>query len=288
MDPYRPWFFPEPVAPQQANELEKAIEALRSVKKGDNDAVPGILATVAALPQDPQLVLRQRGVRLAAVEALAKVGTPEALQALRKIADDSQDPEVVEEAIEDYLEGMPDEEARRLCLQEAQKRADDPDADPVRLDVFMRGLRQEEDPPQVVLIRQILHATKNEKVRRRCIRLLSRWITDASDVRRGILTILKGTLGDEARTVREDCVAALGESGDVRAVLVLTPLLEDADKGVRRASAEAICTLLGWELHRSQSDEEFWAWMAERQAALPAIVQALQNLEEAARKGAPE
>jgi len=66
----------------------------------------------------------------------------------------------------------------RLALEEAQKLAEDPDAEPDRLAFLLRGLGPEEDPPQVRVLRHILRRTANEQVRSACLRSLAKWVSD--------------------------------------------------------------------------------------------------------------
>ncbi|NLX57643.1 MAG: hypothetical protein GXY74_00985, partial [Phycisphaerae bacterium] len=56
--------------------------------------------------------------------------------------------DAVEEA-ESMLKAMPEEDARRLCLQKAQEMAKSPDDAPEQLLLFLRGLGPDEDPRQV-------------------------------------------------------------------------------------------------------------------------------------------
>ena len=173
---------------------------------------------------------------------------------------------------------------RQFCLEEAQKLADTPDAAPEKLMFLMKGLRQDDDPPQVRVLRKILRRTKNEEVRTECLRLLSKWITDASEIREDVLAILEGRLKDDRTGVRAAVVRALGESGDPRYVRVLIPALADTDRAVQQQAAEAICTLLGWKPRRPQSDEEFRGWIDDLKAALAPAVKALNEVEEAAQE----
>jgi len=263
---------------------DKLIAAVKTVTMAED--VSSIRQALDALPKEEDLHGKAREIQRTANEVLRKIATLEGKQVPREMADTAKTPQFDAEAMEQVVKSMPEHEGRRFCLEEAEKLADSPDAEPEKLIFLMRGLRQDYDPPEVRVLRKILRKTRNEKVRVACLRALSKWITDASEIREDVLGILEGRLQDESARVRAAAVRALGHSGEVRYVARLVPALDDADSGVRHQAAEAICTLLGWEPRRVwQEEEEFDAWLGKFKAILPPVLEALHELEEATHKG---
>jgi HEAT repeat protein len=182
---------------------------------------------------------------------------------------------------------MSPEEARKYALDEVQKLAQNPDAEPEKLRLLLRGLGPDEDPPQVRVLRQILRRTKDEQVRTDCLAVLSKWITDASEVREDILRILKEPAQDDNPGVRDAVARALGESGDLRWLPVLATMLDDPQPAVRVQAAQAVCELLGWKPATPANDKEADAWQADLRDRLKPILEALAKFEEAAAAQLP-
>ncbi len=114
--------------------------------------------------------------------------------------------------------------------------------------------------------------------------MLSKWITDASEIREDVLGILESHLKDESANVPAAAVRALGESGDPRHLPVLAPVLQDRDKAVQQQAAEAICTRLGWKRPELRSDEQLEAWLEDLKPALPPVLEALDELDKATKQ----
>jgi len=183
-----------------------------------------------------------------------------------------------DERLEAELKALPQLEARRRCLEEVEKLAENPDAEPDKLVFFIRGLGPEEDPPQVRVLRRILRRTKDERVRTACLRMLSKWITDASEMREDVLRILRQHLADDNPAVRVAAARALGESGDVRYVRLLSPLLDEQDLRVREAATGAICTLLRWERPRGDTADAQGQRLQKLKRRLGAVLRALKPM----------
>lgn len=185
------------------------------------------------------------------------------------------------EATEQVLKSMPDEDARRLCLERAQEMARAPDERPEQLLLFLRGLGPDEDPPQVAVLRQILRRTKNERVRTEAVRMLAKWLSGQAETRTDVLRVLAEHADDAGTEVRCSVARALGQSGDVRCVVRLAAMLEDEDAGVRGAAADAVCELLGWERPRPSTGEAADAWHAGLRERLAPVLEALKALDQA-------
>ena len=184
--------------------------------------------------------------------------------------------------MEQVLKGLPEDEARRFCLAQAQAMAANPDAAPDKLIFCVRALGPQEDPPQVRVLRQILRKTQNEKLRTECLRVLASWIAAPAEAREDVLRILEQHLGDGNPRVREAAVRALGESADMRYVVLLSKALDDQDTSVRWSAARAICRLLHWEEPALKDDGSFNTWREGTRAQLDAALEALSQLEAAA------
>jgi len=274
------------VAAIEENDVDRLVSFVRRPERALSRAAIDVLAKTpegrAALPE---LANEARGpTRHVIVCALSRARTQDAIDALKRIAQTAEDPQLYAEAMEGVLKSMPEHEALRFCLVEAEKLTDNRDADPEKLLFLIRGLRQDYDPPQVRMLRQILRRANDERVRVACLIMLSKWISDASEVREDVLGILEGHLKDESADVRTAIVRALGESRDPRYVPMLAPVLEDPDKAVQQQAAEAICRLLGWKRSEPRSDKELGAWVEDVKAALPPVLDALDELDSAARQ----
>jgi HEAT repeat protein len=221
--------------------------------------------------------------RADAIAALGRAGTPDAQDALRKLAEGAAAPGLDADAMEQVLKGMPEDEARRFCLAQAQALAANPDAQPDKLLFYMRALGPEEDPPQIRVLRRIVAKTQNEKLRTECLRVLASWIAAPAEARGDVLRILEQHLGDGNPRVREAALRALGESGDMRYVVLLSKALDDQDKSVRWSAARATCRLLHWEEPAFKDDGGFNTWREGTRAQLDAALEALNQLEAAAK-----
>jgi len=263
---------------------DKLITAVNAATRADE--VPLIAQALDALPKERDLRGKATDIQRAAIESLRKIGTPEAMEALAKVAETAVKPNLFEESTEAILKSRTEPEARRRCLEEARKRAENPDAEPEKLAFYLRGLGRPFDPPEVKVLRQILRRTKNDKLRARAIRQLSKWISDDADSRRTVLHDLSARLGDPNRQVRQDALRALGQSGDVRRLKNVAPLLDDGDVQVREAAAKAVCCLLGWPrpiLPREAKQEA--GWMGEFKRKLEPVLAALQDLQRTVEEG---
>ena len=242
-----------------------ACEALAKTPEG-RAAIAGLL--IKGQARSPKVVLAP----------LLHAEAPDVPALLSQVAAATDNADLFEEAIEGVIKSMPEAEAKKFCLEQARKLADGPDASAEKLMFFIRGLRQDDDPPEVKVLRQILRRTQNEELRTACLHILSKWITDASEVRGDILRILKERIADESFAVRASAARALGESGDVRHVRLLMPLLDDQDKHVRRTTAKAICRLLGWEIPRTDTAEAEKEWLDKLKDRLEPVMKVVDDL----------
>jgi len=220
------------------------------------------------------------------VVVLKDTETPDAIGLLKMIAETHEDPVLYAEAMEAVIKSVPDRDARRLCLEEAQKLADQPDAAPAKLMFAMRGLGQEDDPPEVRVLRKVLRRSHNEEIRAACIRRLAAWITDSAETRDDVLKILKAHLADRNPDIRANAARALGASRDVRNVQAIRPLLDDDEARVRAAAAAALCSLLDWERPILESPEAEESWISQVRGRLDAVIQALEALDMACKEPA--
>lgn len=210
--------------------------------------------------------------------ALSNTKAPDAIEHLRQYAQSVENPRLFAAAMEGVIKSMPKDEGLRLCLEEAEKLAENPDAAVGKLMFFIKGLRQDDDPPQVKVLRKILRKTKNQELRVACLRLLAKWVLDGCEARDDILRTLKAHLMDQHWRVRTSVVRALGQSGDVRCVRLLLPLLDDKDHRVQQASSKAICRLLGWQKPRLDTPEAVRQWTDQLKARLAPVLKALDDL----------
>lgn len=150
------------------------------------------------------------------------------------------------ESLERRLRAMPARAAHAYCLSALQKVANDPDRDPKLIILLMRGLPENEDPPEVAVLRKILRKSHDRAVREECVRSLAEWIADPSEVRDDVLRILGGLLSDPTPRMRARAAYALGKSADLRCMRKLYALLDDPSPQVRGTAAVAIGRLLGW------------------------------------------
>jgi len=280
--------------PRQLSETVAAnnIEVLaRYVVSAPSDESESAIAALAKSTQGREalfnILSEQRTDKLRVRLILAALGNskaPDAIQNLRRFAESTENMKLFDEAMEAVLKSMPEHEARRFCLEGAAKRADAPDAEPDKVVFFIRGLGPEEDPPQVRVLRRILRRAKDERVRTACLRMLSKWITDACEMREDVLRILRQRLADENPAVRVAAARALGESGDVRYVRLLSTSLEDRDLRVREAAARAISTLLGWERPRGDRADAQGQWLQKFKRRLGPVLRAVDELDSAVKR----
>jgi hypothetical protein len=284
-----------PLAPQLAAAVHSQdLQVLRSYASGGSiEERDAAMRELARTPEGCEALVAmvaevtQRGQAGMVVAALARARTPHSVAALRQIAYAATDPRLGTEAMEEVLKSMPPDDARKYALGEVLKLAEKPDAEPEKLRFFMKGLRQDEDPPQVRMLRQILRKTQNEQIRTDCLQLLSKWITDASEVREDVLRVLTERAQDDNPRVRADVARAFGQSGDVRRLPILAALLGDQDASVRRAAAAAAGRLLGWKGEIPAGEKEAAAWEADLRGRLKPILEALTRFEEAAAAQRP-
>jgi len=151
------------------------------------------------------------------------------------------------EAVESMLKAMPDEDARRLCLQKAQEMAKSPDDAPEQLLLFLRGLGPDEDPRQVAVLREIVRRSTNNAVRAQAVRVLAAWVSGTAETREDVLRVLGGLGEDPNPAVRQTVARTIAGSADVRHLPRLTAMMDDENDAVRRSAVEAICGLLGWD-----------------------------------------
>jgi len=154
--------------------------------------------------------------------------------------------DAVEEA-ESMLKAMPEEDARRLCLQKAQEMAKSPDDAPEQLLLFLRGLGPDEDPRQVAVLREIVRRSTNNAVRAQAVRVLAAWVSGTAETREDVLRVLGGLGEDPDPAVRQTVARTIAGSADVRHLPRLTAMMDDENDAVRRSAVEAICGLLGWD-----------------------------------------
>ena len=151
------------------------------------------------------------------------------------------------EAVESVLKAMPDEEARRLCLQRAEEMSKSPDDAPEQLLLFLRGLGPDEDPRQVAVLREIVRRSTNNAVRAQAVRVLAAWVSGTAETREDVLRVLGGLGEDPNPAVRQTVARTIAGSADVRHLPRLTAMMDDENDAVRRSAVEAICGLLGWD-----------------------------------------
>jgi len=105
-----------------------------------------------------------------------------------------------------------------------------------------------------------------------------------------VLDILARHVGEDNPQVRSAVARALGHSGDVRRVPVLSRMLNDPNSGVCMAVAEGVCELLGWKRPEVRSDQQLDAWLEDLKAALPPVLdlppvlEALERLQKATKQ----
>ena len=259
----------------------KLVEALGTVEAHRKDAVQLVRKSLTARPSERDLRGQARKVERTAIAVLKRIGTPDAIMLLKYIAKTTGDSRLAEEIQEWILKGLPERQIHQFALEALQELANDPDSQPQRVTFLMRALPENEDPPGVKLLRSILQRTKNEEVRVACLKNLAEWITDATEVRGDILRILKRHLNDKHWRVRTSSVRAFGQSGDVRCVRLLSPLLDDKDSRVRRAAAKAISRLLGWKTPRIDTPEAEKERLEQLKTRLEPVLKALAELKSA-------
>lgn len=189
-----------------------------------------------------------------------------------------------DEIAEAVVKRMPKDRARRFCLEQAQTLAEQPDANATKLIFFVRVLRQNDDPPELRVLRRILREAHDKDLREETICVLAKWVLDGTDARRTIVGDLAGRLGEGSDRARSAAVRAIGDSGDPRNVPLLTPLLDDPSLNIRHGGARAICVLLGWRPPPRQEGEEEARTIGELKQRLAPVLQAIRALQAAIKQ----
>lgn len=223
-----------------------------------------------------------------AIEALRKAGTSESTQALRKIAQNTKSPSIFADCMEALLKSMPEHEARWFALQESQKLAENPDADPQKLRFYMQGLGRPSDPPEVKVLRQILTASRDERLRTAATAQLAGWIMKDGDSRREVLRTITELINVPDRPARQMILLALGESGDLRNLAKICPALDDPDQAIRDAAARAVGILLDWKPIARTTPEAQDQFVTEAKKRAQPILEKLKALEDSIKQNTPE
>jgi len=208
---------------------------------------------------------------------LGRIGTSEALDLLKAIAQSARSKEVFELSIEVLVKSMSAPEARQFCLGELRKVAPNPDTSSEKVIVLLRGLFLELNPEDNVLLKAILRKTKNDAVRRACFAKLAEWMLNSAAWREELLENLETGLSDEDCSVRTASIRGLAESGDIQYIRLLIPVLQDQDIRVRTAAAEGICRLVNWEVPDVEGIEPRKQWLKELQYRVKPLVEALDS-----------
>ena len=190
--------------------------------------------------------------------------------------------------MEKQLKRMSESEARRYCLNESQRLAENPDAQPEKLEFFMRGIGRSFDPPEAKVLCRILRLSKNQRLRATAVRQLSKWITDDADSRRGVLGTITELINIPDRPARQMILLALGESGDPRNLGKICPALDDPDQAIRDAAARAVGILLDWKPIGRTTPEAQDQFVTEAKKRAQPILEKLKALEDSIKQNTPE
>lgn len=180
----------------------------------------------------------------AAVDALRRSGAPEAREALQTLARSTKNGALFEECASALLRGLSEPAFREMCLEEVQKLAETPDASPRKLAFYMNGLGRTDKPREVTLLRQILANTRDENIRATALIKLADWIKDDAESRRTVLATISEHVHDRDKRVRMNALIALGKSGDLRNIVMISSILDDPDNDIADTAAVAIAQLL--------------------------------------------
>ena len=245
-------------------------------------AADALARSLSALPQGAPHGSRRSRTYAKAYVALSSTLTPASASLLGRMRDKPEAFGRSEEVIRAILGVMSRENGRRYCLQQLKRVAEQPDESPGRVEYLLSALLGSADPQQVNVVSAILSATRNESIRRACLRALSRCVTQVAGSRDDLFRHMRTALADDSPVIRAEAAQALGASGQVQFIKNMAPLLDDPAPQVRDEAARAICTLLKWKRVHLTDKESVEAF----KTRLQPVLQALEALDAAAKQNA--